>query len=42
MKDGFIKTAAVAAVCKVADTEYNAGRIIESMKESGHLIEVKK
>ena len=31
MKHGFIKTAAVSPVIKVADTEYNTDRIIESV-----------
>ena len=32
MRDGFIKAAAVAAVCRVADTRGNAERIIAAMK----------
>ncbi|MDD2970074.1 MAG: NAD(+) synthase [Lachnospiraceae bacterium] len=34
MKHGFIKTAAVSPVIKVADTEYNADRIIESVADA--------
>ena len=29
MKDGFVKVAAAAPVIRVADAEYNAGRVIE-------------
>ena len=32
MKDGFVKVAATAPVIKVADTDYNAERVIESIK----------
>ena len=34
MKDGFIKVAAASPVIKVADTEYNAGKIIDCIKEA--------
>lgn len=33
MKDGFIKVAAASPMIKVADTEYNAGQVIECMKK---------
>ena len=32
MKDGFIKAASASPVIKVADTEYNAQRVIETIK----------
>ena len=35
MKHGFIKVAAASPVIKVADADYNAGRIIECIKEAG-------
>ena len=44
MKDGFIKAASASPVIKVADTEYNAQRVIETIKaavtaaETGHLV----
>ena len=34
MKDGFIKVAAASPMIKVADTEYNAGKVIECMKKA--------
>ncbi len=34
MKDGFIKVAAASPMIKVADTEYNAGQVIECMKKA--------
>lgn len=37
MKDGFIKVAAASPVIKVADAEFNAGRIIECMKKADAL-----
>lgn len=33
MKDGFIKVAAASPMIKVADAEYNAGKVIECMKK---------
>lgn len=35
MKDGFIKVASASPVIKVVDTEYNAERVIESIKAAG-------
>ena len=35
MKDGFIKVAAASPMIKVADAEYNAGKVIECMKKAG-------
>ena len=35
MKHGFIKVAAASPVIKVADADYNAGRIIECIKDAG-------
>ena len=32
MKDGFIKTAAIVPSIRVADPKYNAGKIIDGMK----------
>lgn len=34
MKDGFIKVAAASPMIKVADAEYNAGKVIECMKKA--------
>ncbi|HCW22208.1 MAG TPA: NAD(+) synthase [Lachnospiraceae bacterium] len=34
MKDGFIKTAAIVPSIRVADPKYNAGKIIDGMKEA--------
>ena len=34
MKDGFIKVAAASPMIKVADTDYNADRVIECIKEA--------
>ena len=34
MKDGFIKVAAASPMIKVADTEYNVGKVIECMKKA--------
>ena len=35
MKDGFIKVAAASPMIKVADTDYNADKVIECIKEIG-------
>ena len=37
MKNGFIKVAAASPVIKVADTEYNAARVIECINEAQKL-----
>ena len=34
MKDGFIKVAAASPMIKVADADYNAGKVIECMKKA--------
>ena len=34
MKDGFIKVAAASPMIKVADAEYNAGKVIKCMKKA--------
>ena len=33
MKDGFLKAAALSPALRVADCAYNAGRIVEAMRE---------
>ena len=37
MKDGFIKAASASPVIKVADTEYNAQRVIETIKAADEM-----
>lgn len=34
MKDGFVKVAAASPVIRVADADYNAGRVIDCIKSA--------